>query len=321
MSAASNPDMTRNHATLLSLAALSLCTTAHAQTILGFTPASAAHETAVEDKFKSIPTPDEERRQHRIFTQEPHIAGSKRNNELAEYIRDEWKKQGLEDVIIRRYDVYGTNPKSASLEMIAPTHYQATAARNSAPRRRRLQESRHQRRLARHVDLRRSHRARHLRPQRQSRRLRSAAQKRHQRQRQDRPRALLESLQLSRIQSAHRAARRRRRHARLQRSARRRLQKRQSRSRRPLGPRISHPARRHHLRLHGPRRSANSGMGLSPRRKAHSHRRSNLRAEDHGAAALLARRQAAARKHGRPRRPARLARRPADSSITSAATA
>src|SRR5579863_1532013 len=94
--------------------------------ILGFTPTSSAREAEVESKFKSIPNPEEERRQHRIFTQEPHVAGSKRNNELAEYIRDEWKKQGLEDVIIRRYDVYGTNPKSASLEMIAPVHYQAT---------------------------------------------------------------------------------------------------------------------------------------------------------------------------------------------------
>src|ERR1035441_1873161 len=125
--------MTRTHAQLLSLAALTLCTTASAQTILGFTSASAARETAVESKFKSIPTPDEERRQHRIFTQEPHIAGSKRNNELAEYIRDEWKKQGLEDVIIRRYDVYGTNPKSASLEMIAPIHYQATLRETPLP--------------------------------------------------------------------------------------------------------------------------------------------------------------------------------------------
>ncbi len=105
--------------------ALLLLSSAHAQ-ILGFTPASSAHQSEVEKKFKSIPTPDEERRQHRIFTAEPHIAGSKRNNELADYIRDEWKKQGLEDVIIRRYDVYGTNPKSASLEMIAPTHYTAT---------------------------------------------------------------------------------------------------------------------------------------------------------------------------------------------------
>ena len=107
---------------------------AHAQSsILGFTPTSSAHETEVESKFKSIPTPDEERRQHRTFTQEPHVAGSKRNNELAEYIRDEWKKQGLEDVIIRRYDVYGTNPKSAALEMLAPVHYQATLRETPLP--------------------------------------------------------------------------------------------------------------------------------------------------------------------------------------------
>jgi N-acetylated-alpha-linked acidic dipeptidase len=100
---------------------------APAQTsILGFTPISAAREIEIETKFRSIPSPEEERRQHRIFTAEPHIAGSKRNNELADYIAEEWRKQGLEDIIIRRYDVYGTNPKSASLEMIAPTHYQAT---------------------------------------------------------------------------------------------------------------------------------------------------------------------------------------------------
>ena len=53
------------------------------------------------------------------------MAGSKRNNELADYIAEEWRKQGLEDIVIHRYDVYGTNPKSASLEMIAPVHYQA----------------------------------------------------------------------------------------------------------------------------------------------------------------------------------------------------
>ena len=109
---------------LAPLALLLLPVTAHAQ-ILGFTPAHATRESQIEEKLKSIPTPDEERRQHRIFTAEPHVAGSKRNNDLAEYIRDEWKKQGLEDVIIRQYDVYGTNPKSASLEMLAPIHYQA----------------------------------------------------------------------------------------------------------------------------------------------------------------------------------------------------
>jgi N-acetylated-alpha-linked acidic dipeptidase len=99
---------------------------AQAQTsILGFTPSTAAHETEIENKFKAIPSPDEERRQHHIFTAEPHVAGSVRNNELARYIADEWRQEGLEDVIIRRYDVYGSNPKFTSLEMVAPIHYRA----------------------------------------------------------------------------------------------------------------------------------------------------------------------------------------------------
>jgi N-acetylated-alpha-linked acidic dipeptidase len=93
--------------------------------ILGFTPSSAAHETEIENKFKSIPSPDEERRQHHIFTAEPHVAGSPRNNELARYIADQWRTEGLEDVVIRRYDVYGSNPKSTFLEMTAPVHYRA----------------------------------------------------------------------------------------------------------------------------------------------------------------------------------------------------
>lgn len=93
--------------------------------MLGFTPSSAAKETKVEDKFKAIPSPAEEKRQHRIFTAEPHLAGSKRNNDLAKYVAAEWRKQGLEDVVIHRYDVYATAPKSASLEMVAPVSYKA----------------------------------------------------------------------------------------------------------------------------------------------------------------------------------------------------
>jgi N-acetylated-alpha-linked acidic dipeptidase len=93
--------------------------------ILGFTPSSAARENQLESKFKAIPSPEEEQRQHHIFTSEPHVAGSVRNNELARYIADQWRNEGLEDVVIRRYDVYGSNPKSTSLEMVAPVRYRA----------------------------------------------------------------------------------------------------------------------------------------------------------------------------------------------------
>jgi N-acetylated-alpha-linked acidic dipeptidase len=96
------------------------------QSISGYTAASAAREIALEQQFKSIPNPDEEKRQHRIFTAEPHVAGSKRNNELANYIAGQWREQGLEDVIVRRYDVYATDPKSTFLEMVAPVHYRAS---------------------------------------------------------------------------------------------------------------------------------------------------------------------------------------------------
>ncbi|HVO61360.1 MAG TPA: serine hydrolase [Terriglobales bacterium] len=94
--------------------------------ISGFTASSAARENEIEQKFKAIPDPQEERRQHRIFTAEPHLAGSKRNNDLANYVADEWRKQGLEDVVLRRYDVYATEPKSTFLEMVAPTRYRAS---------------------------------------------------------------------------------------------------------------------------------------------------------------------------------------------------
>src|SRR5271163_900922 len=94
--------------------------------ILGFTPPAATHEAEIENKFKAIPSPDEERKQHHIFTAEPHVAGSERNNELARWIADQWKQQGMEDVTIHEYDVYGSNPKSTFLEMVAPVHYRAT---------------------------------------------------------------------------------------------------------------------------------------------------------------------------------------------------
>jgi N-acetylated-alpha-linked acidic dipeptidase len=114
------------------LTLLLLISTAHSQdSILGFTPKGALQQTAVEQKFKAIPSPDEERRQHRIFTAAPHLAGSERNNELARYIADQWRTQGLEDVVLHRYDVYSTSPKSSFLEMVAPVHYVATLQETS----------------------------------------------------------------------------------------------------------------------------------------------------------------------------------------------
>jgi N-acetylated-alpha-linked acidic dipeptidase len=111
----------------VALAVWLLAASAPAQERLpGFTVSSSVRQRALEEKFKALPSPDEERRQHRVFTLEPHPAGSARNNQLARYIARQWKQQGLEDVTIHRYDVYSTAPRRASLEMIAPVRYRAS---------------------------------------------------------------------------------------------------------------------------------------------------------------------------------------------------
>jgi len=94
--------------------------------ISGLSPLHAAQQALLEDKFKASISTEEIRKQHRYFTSIPHPAGSVHDHEVAQYIADLWKKQGLEDVVIRQYDVLGTRPISTSLEMVAPSHYQAS---------------------------------------------------------------------------------------------------------------------------------------------------------------------------------------------------
>jgi N-acetylated-alpha-linked acidic dipeptidase len=94
--------------------------------LLGFTSSHAAAEHQLETEFQAIPSPEKAREWHRTFTAEPHPAASERNNELADFIADAWRKQGWEDVTLRRYEVWHSRPRTVSLEMTAPVHYTAS---------------------------------------------------------------------------------------------------------------------------------------------------------------------------------------------------
>jgi N-acetylated-alpha-linked acidic dipeptidase len=94
--------------------------------IMGFTPASAPQEWKIEDQFLRVPDPERARQWHRYLTAEPHPAASARNNELAEYIAEQWRQQGWEDVTLRKYDVLHSAPREVSLEMVAPVRYKAS---------------------------------------------------------------------------------------------------------------------------------------------------------------------------------------------------
>ena len=102
-----------------------------ATSILGFYPPHAAAERALESVFQSIPSLEKAREWHRTFTAEPHPAASDRNNRLADFIADEWRKQGWEDVTLRRYDVLHSRPRSVSLEMTEPVQFTASLREDS----------------------------------------------------------------------------------------------------------------------------------------------------------------------------------------------
>jgi N-acetylated-alpha-linked acidic dipeptidase len=56
----------------------------------------------------------------RYFTAEPHVASSPRNNALAQFVSEEWKSFGLEDVHLAEYDVLLSFPERILVEVVAP---------------------------------------------------------------------------------------------------------------------------------------------------------------------------------------------------------
>lgn len=112
--------------TAVIMAVFSVCLPAQDTAMTGYTEKAAAAERRIEESFKAIPSPEDERKQHRIFTAEPHPAGSARNNDLARYIEQQWREQGWEDVRLHRYDVLVSYPREVKVEMVIPRHYEAS---------------------------------------------------------------------------------------------------------------------------------------------------------------------------------------------------
>ncbi len=94
--------------------------------LLGFSAPATAAERDVEARFRALPDPASIRAWHRELTRSPHVATSPRTREIAEFIAATWKAQGLDEVVIRRYDVLSSNPRRVAVEMVAPLRYTPT---------------------------------------------------------------------------------------------------------------------------------------------------------------------------------------------------
>jgi N-acetylated-alpha-linked acidic dipeptidase len=115
----------RSLSSLLLMATFSLAQNAPADRLLGFTTEHAKSELQYEKQFKTAISPDSEKAFHRGFTRTPHPAGTIHDKEVAEYIAKTWREQGLEDVVIRQYDVLGSLPKDVAVDMTSPVVYKA----------------------------------------------------------------------------------------------------------------------------------------------------------------------------------------------------
>ncbi|HEV2617452.1 MAG TPA: M28 family metallopeptidase [Candidatus Acidoferrales bacterium] len=107
--------------------------TAPQKGLAGFLPASATREQSVEQRFRALASSQQIEKFHRYLTAQPHPAGSKRNNALAQWVAAQWKAQGLEDVTIRRYDVLNSTPRSTLVELVSPVHFRASLREDPYP--------------------------------------------------------------------------------------------------------------------------------------------------------------------------------------------
>ncbi len=101
--------------------------------IFGFRPASADAERVLETRFLALPSADRSREYHRFLTEQPHLAGSDRNRQLAEWVRDRWKEYGLDEVEIVEHDVLLPWPVEMTLEMTEPRTWKARFTEDPIP--------------------------------------------------------------------------------------------------------------------------------------------------------------------------------------------
>jgi N-acetylated-alpha-linked acidic dipeptidase len=92
----------------------------------GFGEASGRDQLALEARFLGRPDAARIRDTHRLLTRQPHLAGSPRDHELAEWTAQQFKEAGLQDVQVIHHDVMLPWPVEISVELIAPMPWRAS---------------------------------------------------------------------------------------------------------------------------------------------------------------------------------------------------
>ena len=104
-----------------------------ARSISGYRKASSANQLAVEHRLAAMLENDSAGRHFRYLTDKPHVAGSPRNRELADYVAARFREYGLEDVKLHRYDVLLPYPEQVGVTMLEPYRFDASLVEDGYP--------------------------------------------------------------------------------------------------------------------------------------------------------------------------------------------
>lgn len=99
----------------------------------GFTRDAAELELRIEEQLSRTLSNDSTGRHFRYLTEEPHVAGSARNKELADYLVDRFRDYGLDEVRLHRYDVLLPYPERVEVTMLEPFRYEASLTEDGYP--------------------------------------------------------------------------------------------------------------------------------------------------------------------------------------------
>jgi N-acetylated-alpha-linked acidic dipeptidase len=103
---------------------LLLSARADEEPLQGFTSQSSMAERQWEEKFRSMPSPDNQREYMRRLSARPHNVGSPYDKDNAEWILSKFKEWGW-DAHIEIFEVLFPTPKERVLEMLEPTRFAA----------------------------------------------------------------------------------------------------------------------------------------------------------------------------------------------------
>jgi N-acetylated-alpha-linked acidic dipeptidase len=90
--------------------------------IRGFTAKSTGIQRQVEEKFRAIPKPENNREYMRAIAAEPHHAGSPGSRKVAEYVLSQFKAWGL-NASIETFEALMPYPTERIVELVAPERY------------------------------------------------------------------------------------------------------------------------------------------------------------------------------------------------------